>query len=162
MATTSILKSKRNIVEEPVEKPKGWEFMDTECRVDNKTFFKWNNLFQEFQCKEFLVLLQDDPSTELSKGIYKNISRSRLHRAVAKTPVLPCQDVIEWMNQRIDHERRIILNFEDKDVASTQALMLNQLYHFKESQVRVTLEWLQSKTKSINFLSIMKGWWSEG
>ena len=134
------MKRKRNIVEELVEKQESWAFTDTDCRVDNKISFRWNNLFQAFQYKEFQVLLQDDPSIELSKGIYKNISRSRLHRAVAKTPLLPCLDVIEWMNQRIDHERRTILNFEEKDVASTQALMLNQLYHFKEAQVRVTLE----------------------
>ena len=40
--------------------------------------------------------------------------------------------------------------------------MFNQLYHFKEAQVKVTLEWLQSKTEYVNFLSIMKGWWSKG
>ena len=26
----------------------------------------------------------------------------------------------------------------------------------------MTLEWLKDKTESIDFLSIMKGWWSEG
>ena len=59
------------------------------------------------------------------------------------------------MTQRIDHERRTILNFEGKHVSSYQ------MYHFIESQVRVTPEWLQSKTESIDFLTIMKGWWSE-
>ena len=52
-------------------------------------------MFQEFQKKEFQVLLQDDPSTELNKGIYKYISKSRLHRVVYKTPVLPCLDMME-------------------------------------------------------------------
>jgi hypothetical protein len=99
-------------------------------------------LFQEFQTKEFQVLLQDDPSTKLSKGIYKNISKSGLHQASTKTPVLPCPKVIEWMTQRTDHESRTILNFKDKHVASYQALVLNQQYHFKESQVKVTREWL--------------------
>ena len=98
----------------------------------------------------------------MSKGIYKNISRSRLHREATKTPILPCLDVIEWMTKRIDHESRTIINFKGKNVASYQAPMLNQLYHFKEAQVRVTPEWLQSKTESIDFLSIMKGLWSEG
>ena len=73
MASTSCLKSKRKTVEELVEKQESWAFTDTECRVDKKTTFKWNTLFQEFQIKEFQVLLQDDPSTKLSKGIYKNI-----------------------------------------------------------------------------------------
>ena len=76
-------------------------------------------------------MLQDDPSIELSKGIYKNISKSGLHRATTKTSGLPCLDVIEWMTQRIDHESRTILNFEDKNVSSYQALLLNKLYHFK-------------------------------
>ena len=52
-------------------------------------------MFQAFQTKEFHVLLQDDPSTELNKGIYKNISKSGIHRATAKTLVLPCPNVIE-------------------------------------------------------------------
>ena len=28
--------------------------------------------------------------------------------------------------------------------------------------LKVTLEWLKNKTESVGFLSIMKGWWSEG
>ena len=109
MESTSSLKSKRK---EPVEKHGIWVFIDTKCRVDKKIDFKWNTLFQAFQTKEFQVLLQDDPSTELGKGIYKNISKSRLHRATTRTPVLPCLDVIKWMTWRINHESRTILNFE--------------------------------------------------
>ena len=142
MASTSALKSKRKIVEEPVEKQESWAFADMECRVDKMTAFKWNTLFQAFQSKEFQVILQDDPSTELSTRIYKNISKSGLHRAATKTPVLPYLDVIEWMNQRIDHGSRTILNFKENHVDGYQVPMLNQLYHFKEAQVRVTPKWL--------------------
>ena len=95
METTSALRSKRNIVQELMEKQESWEFTNTECRVDKKIAFKWNTLFQAFQYKEFRVLFQDDPSTKLTKGVYKNISRFGLHRAATKTPVLPCLDVIE-------------------------------------------------------------------
>ena len=133
MASTSSLKIKRKTIEERVEKKEIWAFTDTECRVDKKTTFKWNNLCQSFQTKDIKVLLQDDPSTEISKGIYKSISKYGLHRAAAKTPVLPCTDVIEWMTQRIDHESRTILKFEDKHVASYQAPVLDPLYHFKEA-----------------------------
>ena len=114
-----------------------WTFTDTECRVHKKVVFKWNTLFP-FQTKEFQVFLQDYLSKELSKGIYKNISKSGLHWETTKTPVLPCPDVVEWMTQRIDNESRTILNFEDKHVASCQAPVLNQLYHFKEDQVKIT------------------------
>ena len=78
---------------------------------------------------------------ELIKGIYKNISKFGLHWEANKTPVLPFPDVIEWMTRRIDHESRKFLNFEDKNVASYQSPVLNHLYHFKEAQVKVTLEW---------------------
>ena len=54
------------------------------------------------------------------------------------------------------------LKFEDKNVAIYQAPVLNQLYHFKEDQVQVTPEWLKENNESIDFLSIMKGWWSKG
>ena len=82
-------------------------------------------MFQEFQTKDFQVLLQNDLITELSKGIYNNISKSGLHRATAKTPVLPRLDVIEWMTRRIDQESGKILNFEDKHVAIYKAPVLS-------------------------------------
>ena len=41
------------------------------------------------------MMLQDDASTELSKEIYRNIVKSGLHRAVVKTTILSCLDVIE-------------------------------------------------------------------
>ena len=45
--------------------------------------------------------------------MYKNIIKSRLHRAVVKTSVLTCLDVIEWITRKIDHEHRSILNYEN-------------------------------------------------
>ena len=145
-----------------VEKQESLVFTYTECKVDNKTAFKWNNLFQAFQSKEFQVLFQYDLSIELRKRIYRNISRFGLYQATTKPPVQPCPDVVQWMTQRIDHERITIFNFEGKHASIYQAPMLNQMYHFKEAQVRVTPEWLQRKFESINFLTIMKGWWSKG
>ena len=62
----------------------------------------------------------------------------------------------------MDHENREILNFEDKSIASYKASVLNQIYHFKEADVKVTPEWLKQKNDSADFLTIMKGWWSEG
>ena len=67
-----------------------------------------------------------------------------------------------WITQKIDHENRKILNFEDKSVASYKASVLNQIYHFKEAHIKVTPEWLKQKNESVDFLTIMKGWWSEG
>ena len=158
MAPTSTLKSKRKTIEESMEKQEICAFIDTKCQVDKKIAFKQNTPFQAFQTKEFQVLIQDDPSMKLSKGIFKNISKSGLHQATTKTPVLPCPYVIEWLTRRIDHESRTILNFEDKIASNYQASVLNWLYHFKEAQVKVTPEWLKNKTESVDFLSIMKGW----
>ena len=67
------------------------------------------------------MLLQNDVSTELNKQVYKNIIKSELHRATVKTLVLPCPDVIEWITRKIDHEKRSILNYENKSVASYKA-----------------------------------------
>ena len=66
------------------------------------------------------------------------------------------------ITRRVDHESRTILNCKDNNLASYQALVLNQLYHFKEAQVKVTSEWLKENNDSADFLSIMKVWWSEG
>ena len=71
--------------------------MDIECRVDKKVSYLWNSLFQAFQDKEFLMLLQDDESTKIRKEVYVNFIKSGLHRAAVKTLILPCLDVIEWI-----------------------------------------------------------------
>ena len=97
MESKYALKNKRNTVEEPVEKQEVWTLIDTECQVDMKVVITWNTLFLEFQNKQFQVFLQNDPSTELSKSLYKNISKYGLHRETSKTPVLPCSYVIEWI-----------------------------------------------------------------
>ena len=62
----------------------------------------------------------------------------------------------------LEKNEKYCQSFEGKNVASYQDPMLNQIYHFKESHVRVTPKWLQSKFESIDFLNIMKGWWLEG
>ena len=87
----------------------------------------------------------------MSKEIYRNIIKSRIHSETTRTPVLPCPDVIEWIKCKVDHENREILNFEDKSVASYKALVLNQLYHFKEAHVKVTPEWLKQKNDALTF-----------
>ena len=97
MASKYVFKRKRKTVKDPTKQQGMWIFADTECKIDKKATFTWNSLFQAFQDKEFQVLLQDDTSIELSKEIYKIIIKFGLHRAVVKTLVLACLDVIEWI-----------------------------------------------------------------
>ena len=108
------------------------------------------------------MLLQDDVRIELNKEVYKNIIKSGLHQEAIKTLVLPCLDVIEWITRNIDHENRSILNYENKSVSNYKALVFNQIYHLKEAHIKVTPEWLKQKNESVDFLTIMKGWWSKG
>jgi hypothetical protein len=124
MTSTSSWKSKRNTIEEPMQKQEISTFTNTECRVNKRIAFKWNTLFQAFQKKKSFNFC------------YKMILVHNLAKAYTK--VLPslgyiraCPDVIEWMTQRIDHGSRIILNFKDKHVAIYQAPVLNHLYHSK-------------------------------
>lgn len=67
MASTSVLKNKRKVVEELIKEQGTWIFTDTECNVDKKVTLTWNSLFQTFQDQAFLMLLQEDVSTKLSK-----------------------------------------------------------------------------------------------
>ena len=94
MASTSLTKNQKKTVDEPSMENGIWIFTDTECKADKEVCYTWTSLFQAFQDKEFVVLLQDDASTELSKEIYRNIVKSGLHRAAVKTPILSCLNVI--------------------------------------------------------------------
>ena len=143
MASTSVLKNKRKIVEDLAKEQGMWIFADTECQVDKNVTFTWNSLFQAFQDKEFQMLFQNDVRNELSKKVYKNIIKFGLHRTTVKTLVLPCPDVIEWITQKIDHENISILNSEKKNVANYKALVFNQIYHLKEAHIKVTPQLLK-------------------
>ena len=143
MASNSMIKNKGKVVEEPTKEQWISIFADTKCRVDKKVSYTWNYLFQAFQDKEFLMLLQDDASPEISKEVYQNIIKSWLHKVAVKTPILPSRDVIEWITRKIDHQHRSILNYEGKSVASYKASVFNKMYHLKEASIKVSPKWLK-------------------
>ena len=161
MASSSMTKNLNKTVEESIKEDGIWIFSDIECKADKKVYYTQTTLFQAFQDKYFVVLLQSDASTELSKEIYKNIIKSGLHRATVKTPVLSCSDVIEWITRKIDHQHQSVLNAEGKAVANYKPSMINQIYHLKEANVKISLDWLKQKCESADMLTILKGWWSE-
>ena len=162
MASSSLTKNLNKTVKDPIKENGIWIFSDIECKADKKVCYTWTSLFQAFQDKEFVVLLQNDANTKLSREIYRNIIKSWLHRAVMKTPVLPCPDIIKWITRRIDHQHRSILNIEGKVVASYKPSMINQMYHLKEATIKVSSNWLKQKSESVDMLTLLKGWWSEG
>ena len=41
-------------------------------------------------------------------------------------------------------------------------LMFNQMYHLKEAYIQLSPTWLEQKSESAYFLTILKGWWSQG
>jgi hypothetical protein len=157
------MKNKRKSVEiqDLVKGKETWIFTDTECKINRNILFQWNQLFEAFLTRDYQMLLQDDPFKELSKDIYKNISKYGIYRAATKPLILPCPDVVEWMTRKFDNSNRILLNFKGKHFARYQPYTIHQMYHFKEPQIKITQEWLYSKAKTIDYLSQMKGWWDE-
>ena len=73
MTSSSLTKNLKKTIEESIKEDGVWIFSDPECKVDKKVCHTWTSLFQAFQDKELVVLLQNDASTKLSKEIYKNI-----------------------------------------------------------------------------------------
>ena len=88
MASISMTKNLNKTVEESIKEHAECIFSDTECKTDMKVCYTQTSLFQAFQDKEFVALLQNDANTKLSKEIYKNIIKSALHRGTIKIPVL--------------------------------------------------------------------------
>ena len=66
MASSSLTKNLNKTVEEAIKEDGVWIFSDIECKSYKKVYYTWTSLFQAFQDKEFVVLLQNDASTELS------------------------------------------------------------------------------------------------
>ena len=99
------------------------------------------------------MLLQDDPSMEFRKDIYKNISKSGIYRSARKPLILLCPDVSEWTKRKFDHSNKILVNFNRKHVVNYQPYTIHQMYHFKEPQIKITQDWLQSRAKIIDYLS---------
>ena len=57
------MKNKGKAIEELIKDQGIWIFTDTEYKADKKVTYTWNSLFQVFEDKEFLMLLQYDVST---------------------------------------------------------------------------------------------------
>ena len=146
MQSTLPTKNLKKTVEGHVKENGIWIFADIECKADKKVCYTWTFLFQVFQDKEFLMLLQNDASNKLRNEIYRNIIKLGLHRATMKTLILPCPDVIDWITRKVDHQNQSILNFEGKIVASYKASVINQMYHLKEASIKISLEWLKQKS----------------
>jgi hypothetical protein len=130
--------------------------------VRQEEYFPMGHFVSSIPVRIIPSMLQDDPIVELIKGIDHNFSKYRLYRATTKPLVLPCPNVTEWLTRKVGHERRTLLDFKRKHIASYQDHVPNQMYHFKEARIKVTQELLQNKSDSINYLDIMKGWWLKG
>ena len=78
MPSTLLTKNLKKTVEEPLKENGIWNFVDMECKANKKVCYTWTSLFQTFQDKEFLMLLQDDASTKSIKEIYRNIVKPGL------------------------------------------------------------------------------------
>ena len=104
MASSLLTKNLNKTIKEPVKEDGEWIFLDTKCKANKKVCYTWTSVFQAFQDKEFIVLLQNDANSKLSKDIYKNIIKLGLHKATVKTLLLPCPDVVEWITRKIDHQ----------------------------------------------------------
>ena len=139
-------KNQNKIVEEPIKENGICIFTDIECKADKKVCYTWTSLFQAFEDKEFVVLLQNDARTELSKEIYLNIVKLGLHQTTVKTPILSCPNVIELISKKIDHQHQSILYFKGTVVSHYKPSMINQMYHLKEANIKVSPEWLRKKS----------------
>ena len=164
MSSTFGMKNKKKSVEtqDLVEGKETWVFIDIECKIDQKISFQCNPLFQAFFTCDYHMLLQYDMCKELSKDIYKNISKFGLYKAVAKPLILLCPDVVEWIPIKVDHSNKILLNFNGKQVVRYHPYIIHGMYHLKEPHIKITREWLQSSAETIDYLTQMKGWWDEG
>ena len=63
----SLTKNLNKTIEESIKEDGVWIFSDTECKVDKKVCYTWTSLFQAFQDKEFVVLIQNGANTKLKK-----------------------------------------------------------------------------------------------
>ena len=66
MASSSMTKNLNKTVKDSIKEDGIWIFSDTECKANKKVYYTWTTLFQAFQDKYFVVLLQNDASTKLS------------------------------------------------------------------------------------------------
>ena len=58
MASSFLTKDLNKTVKEPIKEDGVWIFSDTKCKANKKVCYTWTSLFQAFQDKEFVVLLQ--------------------------------------------------------------------------------------------------------
>ena len=141
MESSLLTKNLNKTVEESIKEDGVWIFSNPKCKADKKVYYTWTSLFQAFQDKEFVVLLQNDVSTELSKLDLQEYHQIRAAQSYSQDPYFTMSGCC-----RMDYKKdRSILNVEGKVVANYKPSMINQIYHLKEATAKVSSDWLKQK-----------------
>jgi hypothetical protein len=88
-------------------------------------------LYKRFQEEDYsYVILPSDPQMRgVDDLVFINTRKSCLHFVVARTPIMPCSEAIDWIIAHGDVEHRTILNEEGRCIGVYLPFELEKYYN---------------------------------
>jgi hypothetical protein len=97
-------------------------FKDTDNSITSKvTLPSWFDLYKKIHYEYFPKFMpHSDPKVrEMDDQMFQNIRRSSLYMVVARTPILPCVETLEWIIHHADAEKCLLNNKDGECIMSS-------------------------------------------
>jgi hypothetical protein len=152
----------KRITKDPFFQPPAYG--DTEASIGAKMAFpRWEEVFKKIKKEEPLeYTLHSDPKMRnLNDEVLPNIRRAYLHMVASRSPVFPCIELLKWIIDHVDAKKCLINADNDECVEAFLPLEVQSYYKLKDSELKMSIDFVLSFYVSHDTSKIMSSWWRE-
>jgi hypothetical protein len=112
----------------PQQEPMRPVFRDTATNSGLESFPGWGEIYRRLKDEDYpqVVPPADPDDRDIDDHVFPNIRAAHLHIVGARTAVLPCSEIIEWILNHADTDARTIVNDQGRTIASFQPVDLEK------------------------------------
>jgi hypothetical protein len=139
-------------------------FGDTEASIGAKTTFPhWEEVFKKIKKEEPLEYTpHNDPDTRrLDDEVLPNIHKAYLHMVASRSLVFPCIELLKWLIDHTDAHKCLINDDNDECVGVFLPSEVQNYYKLRDSELKLSTDFVLSFYASHNTSKIMVSWWRE-
>jgi hypothetical protein len=150
------------ITKDPFVQPPS--FRDTEASIGAKMAFPhWEEIFKKNKKEEPLEYTphSDLDTRKLDDEVLPNIHKEYLHMVASLSLVFPCIELRKWLIDHTDAQKCFINDDNDECVGVFLPSEVQSYYKVKDSEIKLSTDFILSFYASHNTSKIMVSWWRE-
>jgi hypothetical protein len=152
----------KTITKDPFVQPPA--FRDMEASIGAKMAFpRWEEVFKKIKKEEPLEYTpHSDPDTrKLDDEVLPNIRKAYLHMVASRSPVFPCIELLKWIIDHADAQKCLINDDNGECVGVFLPSEVQSYYKLKDSELKLSTDFILSFYASHDTSKIMASWWRE-